>query len=238
MSLSFVKTAVLSSTDGISHNEETSIDNNETQSLRASGGGGGGVHRPLFEQLRANRDAEQERDEEFQRSIRGTRALDEEDCAHLDAIERMREEREYADRGNIEREVALFYAAREDRGLSQTVEVGGGDDDGDAAHEPPPRASGPVAAKRDAVKIVPKFTIKKRRKTASSDNTANVAKRMAAENRAENDDADDLARGTKGKGKNDYVEDGWRCDEIIRDSTSNNEGGGILGLGCYGSDSD
>ncbi|KAL3810419.1 hypothetical protein ACHAXA_005627 [Cyclostephanos tholiformis] len=239
MSLSFIKTAVLSSTDGISHNEETSIDNNETQSLRASGGGGGGgVHRPLFEQLRANRDAEQERDEEFQRSIRGTRALDEEDCAHLDAIERRREEKEYVDRSIIEREVALFYAAREDRGLSQTMEVGG-DDDGVAAHHQPGRASNLVVAKKEAIKIVPKFTIKKKRKIASrptSDKTTVVAKRMAAEKEAENDD-DALACVTKGKEKVSNFE-GGRGDDTIRDSHSNNEGGGILGLGCYGSDSD
>ncbi len=47
MSLSFVKTAVLSLTDGISRNEKTSIDSNETQSLRASGGGRRSSQAPL-----------------------------------------------------------------------------------------------------------------------------------------------------------------------------------------------
>ena len=246
MSLSFVKTAVLSSTDGISHNEETSIDNNETQSLRAAGGGGG-VHRPLFEQLRANRDADQERDEEFQRSIRGTRPLDEEDCAHLDAVERRREEKEYAARSTIEREVALFYAAREDRGLAQTLGVGGDDDAdsvenslGDVAHKLS-EASDLVVAKKESVNIVPKFTIKKKRKITSreSDKSAELAK--LSEKNAENNEAN--ACGTKG---NEKVanHDARRCDgrktsgEIIHDFKSDNEGGGILGLGCYGSDSD
>jgi len=122
MSLSFVKSAVLSSTDGVSHNEETTINSTETQSLRASGGGG--AHKPLFEQLRANKDAQDEKDEEFQRSLRGMRPLDEEDCAHLDAIDRSRQEREHNVKSGIEREVALFRAAREDRGLAQTVTDG------------------------------------------------------------------------------------------------------------------
>jgi hypothetical protein len=248
MSLSFVKTAVLSSTDGISHNEETSIDNNETQSLRAAGGGGG-VHRPLFEQLRANRDADQERDEEFQRSIRGTRPLDDEDCAHLDAVERRREEKEYAARSTIEREVALFYAAREDRGLAQTIGVGG-DDDADSLENSLggvantlSEASGLAVPKKEAVNILPKFTIKKKRKIASreSDKSAELAKIIAVEKNAENNEAN--ARETKG---NEKVanHDAGRCDgqknsrEIMHDFKSDTEGGGILGLGCYGSDSD
>jgi hypothetical protein len=250
MSLSFVKTAVLSSTDGISHNEETSIDNNETQSLRASGGGGG-VHRPLFEQLRANRDAEQERDEEFQRSIRGTRALDEEDCAHLDAVERRREEKECAARSTIEREVALFYAAREDRGLAQTVGVGDDNDadsvenSRDGVSQKLNKTSDVVVAKKEAIKIVPKFTItKKKRKLVSqqSDKTTVLAKKIAAEKDVENNHADECE--TKGNEKVAGDEaagkhHGKRTpDEIIHDSNSDNEGGGILGLGCYGSDSD
>lgn len=51
MSLSFVKSAVLSSSDGISHNEEKTIDNAETTSLRSRNT----AAKPLFEQLRANR---------------------------------------------------------------------------------------------------------------------------------------------------------------------------------------
>eukprot|EP00578_Thalassiosira_sp_NH16_P027741 CAMPEP_0181102056 /NCGR_PEP_ID=MMETSP1071-20121207/14101_1 /TAXON_ID=35127 /ORGANISM="Thalassiosira sp., Strain NH16" /LENGTH=226 /DNA_ID=CAMNT_0023184983 /DNA_START=60 /DNA_END=740 /DNA_ORIENTATION=- len=226
MSLSFVKSAVLSSTDGISHNEETTIDNKETQSLRASGGG---VGKPLFEQLRANKEAEQEKYDEVTRSMRGTRALDEEDCAHLDSIERRREEKEYTVKSGIEREVALFHAAREDRGLAQTVMEG---DDHDAAKE---AAKGDVTnriepkailAKKEAKKIVPKFTIKKKRKRVnkSSGNTACEMKRN--------------------KDKEASADEGKKCEgnkpspKTSGDSDSDNEGGGLLGLACYGSDSD
>jgi hypothetical protein len=195
MSLSFVKSAVLSSTDGISHNEEISIDNNETQSLRsAAGGGGTGIHKPLFEQLRANRDQQQERDDEFQRSIRGARALDEEDCAHLEAVERMRMEKEHDARSVVEREVELFRAAREDRGLAQTM-VGVDDneeDDNDNRKSvfDTSRRDETVAKqisnkknkflidgtttndKKERIQIVPKFTIKKKRKIASSSSSS------------------------------------------------------------------
>ena len=191
MSLSFVKSAVLSSTDGISHNEETIIDNRETQTLRASGAGGGG-HKPLFEQLRANKDAEQERDEEFQKSLRGMRPLDEEDCAHLDAVERRRLEQEQAMRSGVEWEVAMFRAARKDRELVQTVveeeeEWTKGDADSvnessvvkknlvedDGLKKKTPEESQPITSSGKSnnnnhnnimTKIIPKFTIKKKRK--------------------------------------------------------------------------
>ena len=195
MSLSFVKSAVLSSTDGISHNEEISIDNNETQSLRSAAGGGTGIHKPLFEQLRANRDQQQERDDEFQRSIRGTRALDEEDCAHLEAVERMRMEKEHDARSFVEREVELFRAAREDRGLAQTM-VGVDDneeedDDNRKSMFDTSRRDETVAKqistnnknkflidgtttidRKERIQIVPKFTIKKKRKIASSSSSS------------------------------------------------------------------
>lgn len=265
MSLSFVKTAVLSSTDGISHNEETSIDTNETQSLRA-GGLGSGAYKPLFEQLRANRDAEQERDAKYQRSLRGTRALDEEDCAHLEFIERMREENEYVARSTVEREVALFRAARVDRGLVQTVVVDGGasDDENDLDSSVECAGEGAVpqqksntlsefiGTKKETMTIVPKFTIKKRKKIASSkesDMTANdVAIRSSVKRcgGTANDDAHEYSTDGNDKGSTNDDEtrrsEGKRIavDVAAHDSSSvNNDAiGGILGLGCYGSDSD
>ena len=249
MSLSFVKSAVLSSTDGISHNEETSIDNNETQSLRAGGGGGGsGAHKPLFEQLRANRDEEQERDDEFQRSIRGTRALDEEDCAHLEAVERMREEKEYAAWTTMEQEVELFRAAREDRGLAQTIVAGyvGDDDDDDDDRGSVFQRS--AITKKERIQIVPKFTIKKRKIASSSSQELDkfgytVAKRTIIEKDAANTADNSHACGAKGEGKK---KNGTNDNEAPSKSEGKTTGthqfsaarGGILGLGCYGSDSD
>jgi len=226
MSLSFVKSAVLSSTDGVSHNEETTINSTETQSLRASGGGG--AHKPLFEQLRANKDAQDEKDEEFQRSLRGMRPLDEEDCAHLDAIDRSRVEREHNVKSGIEREVALFRAAREDRGLAQTVT------DGDAnTKSSEPNTIATAIAKKEVTKkkIVPKFTIKKKRKRQGSDaikksttdekqNEAEVVCEIETQDKTQ--DTKETKKTTSNNGSD----------------SSDNEGGGLLGLGCYGSDSD
>ncbi|KAL7539873.1 hypothetical protein ACHAXR_009683 [Thalassiosira sp. AJA248-18] len=246
MSLSFVKSAVLSSTDGISHNEETTIDNKETQSLRASGGGS---QKPLFEQLRANKDAEQEKDDEFQRSLRGTRALDEEDCAHLDSIDRMRTEKEYTVKSGIEREVALFHAAREDRGLAQTV-VEGGDNDDDGAEEVAREGDGSIKAnaepatvaitKKEVKKIVPKFTIKKKRKRASqqsdSNNCTTDTKRAAVQ---KGETTNEACEGKQHKeSKNSEGKSKLSSSQKTTNDSDSDENGGLLGLGCYGSDSD
>lgn len=117
MSLSFVSSAVLSSTDGVSHNEEKSIESKEVQALRSRA-----EHKPLFEQMRANKEEEEAKREELQRSMmRGTRALDEEDCAHLDAIHKQRMEKKMQVQTRTEEELALFRAARADRSQSEIV---------------------------------------------------------------------------------------------------------------------
>ena len=269
MSLSFVKSAVLSSTDGVSHNEETTINNTETQSLRASGGGG--AHKPLFEQLRANKDAEQEKDEEFQRSLRGMRPLDEEDCAHLDAVDRVREEKEYAVKSGIEREVALFHAAREDRGLAQTIVDGDNNikEDGNSnaadaedvvfrgskdvmsksemSSEPSIAA---VAKKNETKRIVPKFTIKKKRKRISheSGDRDDATKKCSVDEEKQSNKHESsettTATGEEGadatqKIREENTEPSPKATANSDESDSDNEvGGGLLGLGCYGSDSD
>jgi hypothetical protein len=65
-----------------------------------------------------------------QRAImRGTLALDEEDCAHLDAVQREKNKREQAIKAQMDEELALFRAAREDR--SQEDLVVDDDDDGE-----------------------------------------------------------------------------------------------------------
>ena len=270
MSLSFVKSAVLSSTDGVSHNEETTINNTETQSLRASGGGG--AHKPLFEQLRANKDAEQEKDEEFQRSLRGMRPLDEEDCAHLDAVDRVREEKEYAVKSGIEREVALFHAAREDRGLAQTVVdgddniKGGGNNnaadvedvvfrDGKGVISKSEMVSGEPsiaagAKKNETKRIVPKFTIKKKRKRIShepgdrDDTTKKCSVDEEKQSNKHESSETTTATGEEGadatqKIREENTEPSPEATANSDESDSDNEvGGGLLGLGCYGSDSD
>mmetsp|Transcript_20161 Transcript_20161/g.43797 ORF Transcript_20161/g.43797 Transcript_20161/m.43797 type:complete len:241 (+) Transcript_20161:111-833(+) len=240
MSLAFVKSAVLSSTDGVSHNEETTIDNTETQSLRAAGGG---AQKPLFEQLRANKDAEQEKNDEFQRSLRGTRTLDDEDCAHLDSVERVKEDKAYAVKSEMEREVALFHAAREDRGLAQTVMIEGG---GNSAEEAVRESAAtkaktdPIAAKKQSKKIVPKFTIKKKRKRVSQESDSKnteTNQTAVAQKKNSNESKACETKGDKESGTSNNSEEN-KPSPATNDSDSDNEGGGLLGLGCYGSDSD
>jgi hypothetical protein len=123
MSLSFVSSAVLSSTDGVSHNEEKAIESKEVKAVRARQ-----EHKPLFEQLRSNREEEESAREELQQTLmRGTRALDEEDCAHLDALQREQERREQSFKIQMEDELALFRAAKADRAQADLVV----DDEGD-----------------------------------------------------------------------------------------------------------
>ena len=211
-----MKSAVLSSSDGISHNEEKSINNAETTSLRSRTTSA----KPLFEQLRANKDAEQEAQDEFQRSLRGTRLLDDEDCAHLDAVERVREERDREVKSGIEREVALFKARREDRGLVQSVvdfeeEEEEDDDDGNIGRFKGLHASDEKQALKKV--IVPKFIVKKKKRqqgvALSQDRTPTKSARK--------DDSGILDNDSK------------KCDANEAEKTD-----GLLGLGCYGSDSD
>ena len=265
MSLSFVKSAVLSSTDGISHNEETIIDNRETQSLRASSGAAGG-HQPLFEQLRANKDAEQERDDEFQKSLRGIRPLDEEDCAHLDAVERRKMEQEDAVRSGVEWEVAMFRAAKKDRGLIQTIVEEEGEDRGttrqggkdSAIASMTGEALGDevganaiegtqsiIAARKDnsnntMARIVPKFTIKKKRKRVPEESGGEI--HNADITKSNGDDSCDTKECSETCVDAGVMNNESKSSTIT--ATTNNaddkdeDGGGLLGLGCYGSDSD
>lgn len=239
MSLSFVKSAVLSSTDGVSHNEETTIDTKETQSLRAAGGGS---QKPLFEQLRANKDAEEEKNAEFQRSLRGTATLDDEDCAHLNSVEQLRNEKAHAVKSGIEREVALFRAAREDRALTQTVMDGDDDDIKDAAikSKADPTA-GEIPKKEAAKKIVPKFTIKKKRKrdpTRSKDDNVDTTKKAASSQGKKTNNAATGQEKQIDNTKNDEGKKELSSTKNADDSDSDNGGGGLLGLGCYDSDSE
>ena len=165
-------------------------------------------------------------------------ALDDEDVAHLDAIEEQKREVEYKVKSGIEREVALFHAAREDRGLVQTVveedQVGvddgddedGGDINDDRGHKKSPSSNGDqilAAAAVPAAKkqIVPKFTIKKKRKRVDPESKDDATQKK-------------ISGVTELKsGKDDDAEK--QCNE---EEKPKNNVADLLGLGCYGSDSD
>ena len=110
MSLSFVSSAVQTATaDG--GFEEKEIESKQIDAINQRN-----AHKPLFEQLRQNQEEEQAKQDEMQREImRGTRALDDEDVAHLDALEKQRLERERVLQQRTQDELLLFRAARAER---------------------------------------------------------------------------------------------------------------------------
>jgi hypothetical protein len=221
MSLSFVKSAVLSSSDGISHNEEKTIVTAETTSLRSRST----AAKPLFEQLRANKEAEQEAQDEFQRSLRGTRMLDDEDVAHLDAVDRVREERDREVKSGIEREVALFKARREDRNLVQSVMEEEGEDDTKEKDN-----SGEVAANKKEVKktIVPKFIVKKKKRRQDLESNKDGEKPVKSARRSE----------ALSSTNNDLQQKANAPSMAPANDSKTKNASVLFGLGCYGSDSE
>ncbi len=89
MSLNFVSTTVLSSTDGVSHNTETRLETSAAGTSTQTSGS----YKPLYEQLRKNQQDEQDKYDEMTKAMRGSQALDEEDIAHLEVVENERAER-------------------------------------------------------------------------------------------------------------------------------------------------
>jgi hypothetical protein len=168
MSLSFVSSAVLSSTDGVSHNEEKSIESKEVKALRNKQ-----EHKPLFEQLRNNREEEDAAREEFQRTMmRGTRALNEEDCAHLDAIQREKEMREQKVRSQEDEEIALFRAAKADRAQADVVLDNDDDDNGDEKQKESEGEKKVADSQPKNGPLVPKILAKRRRQPTDDTNVA------------------------------------------------------------------
>ncbi|KAL7474272.1 hypothetical protein ACHAW6_000250 [Cyclotella cf. meneghiniana] len=234
MSLSFVKSAVLSSSDGISHNEEKSIVNPETTSLRSRSVS----HKPLFEQLRANKEAEQEAQDEFQRSLRGTRMLDDEDCAHLDAVERVKEERERQVKSGIEREVALFRARREDRGLVQSCMEE--EDDKVVVKD----LLKETALDKNGVKktIIPRFTVKKKKRRKGSESINEDEKPNKSVKASDQSDSQEFTKHSKTVLITDNCPDHHSMENTTSckasDHAKSEDVSGLLGLECYGSDDD
>ena len=107
MSLSFVSSAVqIGTADG--GFEEKKIENKETEAVNRRN-----AHKPLFEQLRSNQEEDEEKKAEMQRQImRSTCALDDEDVAHLDSLERQRSDRERKIQEQTKNELDSFRAAK------------------------------------------------------------------------------------------------------------------------------
>ena len=88
--------------------EETPIESKESDAVNRRN-----AHKPLFEQLRVNQEDDQEKKDEMQREIMlNTCALDDEDVAHLDSIERQRTDREQKIQERTLNELDNFRAAK------------------------------------------------------------------------------------------------------------------------------
>lgn len=124
MSLSFVSKAVQTIKEDGGYEEQPIEGADDGASKSASA-------EPLFEQLRANKEKEEAEREEFQRSVmRGTLALDEEDCAHLDQLQQQKIKQEVLIQQQTQQELAAFRAARAERLEKeetgrQIIEIGG-----------------------------------------------------------------------------------------------------------------
>lgn len=112
MSLSFVSKAIQTTREDGAFEEKEIVDASETTGGTGVTAGG----KPLFEQLRQNKEQEDAEREELQRSImRGTLALDEDDAAHLEQLNQQRMQRESEKYQQTQQELASFRAAQADR---------------------------------------------------------------------------------------------------------------------------
>lgn len=124
MTLSFVASAVQTGTSDGGF-EEIPIESEEIETLNKRN-----ANKPLFEQLRNNKDGEDAKNEEMERDImRATCALDSEDVAHLDSINKQRTERERKIHERTQLEVDTFRAAKAFRQQTTTLAVGDLDED-------------------------------------------------------------------------------------------------------------
>lgn len=169
MSLSFVASAVQTATaDG--GFEETKIESKQIDAINQRN-----ASKPLFEQLRQNQEEEQAKQEEMQREImRGTRALDDEDVAHLDALEKQRLERERNIQQRTQHELLLFRAAKAERQQvtlgdeeeneesSDEANISSGADGVAAAVQPP------TVATAIQQPVAPRIVVKKRKRKVES----------------------------------------------------------------------
>jgi len=114
MSLHFVSTSVLSSTDGVSHNTETQLDPSSSTSTNQT------YQKPLYEQLRANAEKDQEQYDEITKSMRGTTTLNEEDVAFIQSVEDRKAEKKNKVKRKDEEEIQMFRAARLEKTMTKS----------------------------------------------------------------------------------------------------------------------
>ncbi len=179
MSLSFVSKTIQTSRDDGGY-DETPVEGSDAGSLSYKES-----HKPLFEQLRANKEQEEaERAEQQIAMMRGTLALDVEDCAHLEALRKQKLQEEIERQREACEEIAAFKAAQADRASNSLP------DDLEPTKQFPPKRTIVAAKKREAQpsKLIPKIIIKKRKQdTPENEQTQkNSAKQIEDASKDEN----------------------------------------------------
>ena len=141
------------------------MESTETEALRRRG-----TTKSLFAQLQENKDIEAEKTEAARNAMREAMTLNDEDCAHLDAIEEAREARKKASRRLEEEEVEVFRAAKSFLEMSREEAANTKDAERlpaaeisvkDIIRDEPPAVKGLAA-------FVPKIVGKKRRRSVAT----------------------------------------------------------------------
>lgn len=176
MSLSFVTKAIqTTAADGTF--EEQAVDNGDDKNQGATRGGTGVG---LFDQLRQNKDEEEAARLEFQRSImRGTLALDEDDAAHLQELQRQKEAESAAQVRDTETQLASFRAAQAERFDRPTTIV-----DQQALSMLDSNATLSKIVDATKLTLVPTIKIKKRRRQEHDNNDASITETLAIKSSA------------------------------------------------------
>ena len=244
MSLNFVSTSVLSSTDGVSHNTETQLQPTSSASLT--------THRkPLFEQLRENAEKDQEKYDEVTKAMRGTTTLDEDDVAFIQGIEDTKAERKFKVKQKEEEEIQMFRAARLEKTMMQSelVQIDDEDSNSNSAnvnvnaenpntdvldhHEVKQNRDTTVTAS-SLIGIQPKIIRKRRRRAPTSEDKrtgvgAGIATKKVKEYSEEKNETN--------VNNHEQVSKSIKGNAEITKSTEQ-EISGLGGLLAYGSDSD
>jgi len=247
MSLSFVSSAVQTGTSAGGF-EETAIENNETEAVNRRN-----AHKPLFEQLRSNQEEDQEKKEDAERELmRNTCALDDDDVAHLESLQRQRSDRDRKIQERTQNEVDGFRAAKALR--RQAALAGDLEDDADDGDNAIDRSVTAFIGSGNGVQTLgmkgkvtttnlPMIKVKKRKRRMGSIETTskseNAEKTKNSEQKSnsktelkDEDQPTSFSNETRTPSKKET--------EMVPAAIVNNGGGGGLGglLSGYGSSSD
>jgi len=241
MSLNFVSSSVLSSTDGITHNTETPIENPTSTQNGFSRSSSNYSTSTLFEQLRKNQQDEQDQYDEVTKAMRGTRTLDDEDVAHLESVENANLERERLLQRKEDEELQVFRAAKLEKEMITTSEVLSNEDNNNIIENVPTSTlektnNDVVDGPSSLASLRPKIILtKKRRRRVTTSNT----KTLKEEEEGKNCPPTKTSRISDKEDGQVISNEIRRTEKSVIDTNNQVRKEGLGGLlGDYGSDSD